>query len=213
MSSGNLRTVSNDMKAVRPTILPVVPRFLNRIYQSCVDTANKSSLFRQIFNLGLQLKTDELYRGYVRKDSLIDKLLFWFVRQKVGGNVRLMICGSAPLRGVVMSFLRATMGCVIVEGYGLTECVAPVTLNVPGDMTESVGPPLPCNNIKLVDIPDMEYYAGRGQGEICVMGTNVFQGYFRSVSVLCNTASDAGHGQGPREDGQRHGPGGMVPHR
>ena len=105
------------------------------------------------------------------------------------------------------------MGCVIVEGYGLTECVAPVTLNVPGDMTESVGPPLPCNNIKLVDIPDMEYYAGRGQGEICVMGTNVFQGYFRSVSVLCNTASDAGHGQGPREDGQRDGPGGMVPHR
>ena len=42
-----------------------------------------------------------------------------------------------------------------------------------------MGPPLPCNNIKLVDIPDMEYWASRGQGEICVMGANVFQGYFR----------------------------------
>ena len=168
------------MAAVRPTILPVVPRFLNRIYQSCVVTANRTSLFRHVFNLGLQLKTGELYRGLVRKDSIIDKLLFWFVRQKVGGNVRLMICGSAPLRNVVMSFMRATMGCVIVEGYGLTECVGPVTLNVPGDMTECVGPPLPCNNIKLVDIPDMEYYSSRGQGEICVMGANVFQGYFRS---------------------------------
>ena len=38
-----------------------------------------------------------------------------------------------------------------------------------------MGPPLPCNNIKLVDIPDMEYWASRGQGEICVMGANVFQ--------------------------------------
>ena len=42
-----------------------------------------------------------------------------------------------------------------------------------------MGPPLPCNNIKLVDIPDMEYWASRGQGEICVMGANVFRGYFR----------------------------------
>ena len=47
--------------------------------------------------------------------------------------MRLMLCGSAPMRGNVMTFMRATMGCVIVEGYGLTECVGPVTLNVPGD--------------------------------------------------------------------------------
>ena len=46
-----------------------------------------------------------------------------------------------------------------------------------------VGPPLPCNNVKLVDIPDMEYWASRGQGEVCVMGANVFQGYFRSVTI------------------------------
>ena len=103
------------MKTLRPTILPTVPRFLNRIYKECVATANKTSLFRQVFNLGLQLKTDELYRGIVRKDSIWDKLLFWFVRQKVGGNVRLMLCGSAPTRGHVMTFLRATLGCVIVE--------------------------------------------------------------------------------------------------
>ena len=195
------------MAAVRPTILPVVPRFLNRIYQSCVVTANRTSLLRHIFNLGLQLKTGELYRGLVRKDSIIDKLLFWFVRQKVGGNVRLMICGSAPLRNVVMSFMRATMGCLIVEGYGLTECVGPVTLNVPGDMTECVGPPLPCNNIKLVDIPDMEYYSSRGQGEICVMGANVFQGYFRS-DIAPHTSLLPPHPlylQGPGEDGQRDG--------
>ena len=35
---------------------------------------------------------------------------------QVGGNVRLMLCGSAPIRGNVITFMRATMGCVIVEG-------------------------------------------------------------------------------------------------
>ena len=178
--SGNLKTITADMKTLKPTILPVVPRFLNRIYKSCVATANKLSSFRHIFNFALFYKTDELYKGIVRKNSLIDALVFWFVRQKVGGNVRLMIVGSAPLAGNVLTFMRAAMGCIIVEGYGQTECVAPCTMTAPGDpQPDQVGPPLPCNNIKLVDIPDMEYFTSRGQGEICVMGANVFKGYFR----------------------------------
>ena len=61
--TGYLKNVSSDMKTLRPTILPAVPRFLNRIYKECVTTANKTSFFRQVFNLGLQLKTDELYKG------------------------------------------------------------------------------------------------------------------------------------------------------
>lgn len=178
--SGNLKTLTADMKALKPTILPVVPRFLNRTYDACVTTANKSSLFRHIFNFALSSKTDELYKGIVRKDSLWDKLVFWSVRQKVGGNVRLMLVGSAPLAGNVLTFMRAALGCIIVEGYGQTECVAPCTLTIPGDpQPDHVGPPIACNNIKLADVPDMEYFSARGQGEVCVIGSNVFQGYFR----------------------------------
>ena len=91
-----------------------------------------------------------------------------------------MIVGSAPLAGNVMTFMRAAMGCIIVEGYGQTECVAPCTLTAPGDPhPDHVGPPLSCNNIKLEDVPDMEYFSAQGQGEVCIMGANVFQGYFR----------------------------------
>jgi len=178
--SGNMKTIASDMKALKPTILPAVPRFLNRIYDSCVATANKTNWFRHIFNFALSNKTDELYKGIIRKDSVWDLLVFWFVRQKVGGNVRLMIVGSAPLAGNVMTFMRAAMGCLIVEGYGQTECVAPCALTAPGDpQPDHVGPPLPCNNIKLEDVPDMEYLSSHGQGEVCIMGTNVFRGYFR----------------------------------
>ncbi len=53
----------------------------------------------------------------------------------------------------------------VVEGYGQTECVAPCTLTIQGDFTpEHVGPPLACSCIKLVDVPEMEYYSSAGQG-------------------------------------------------
>ena len=63
-----------------------------------------------------------------------------------------------------------------MEGYGQSELVAPCTLTFQGDwVPEHVGPPLPCVQIKLVDVPEMEYYASVGQGEICVRGSTVFQ--------------------------------------
>lgn len=51
----------------------------------------------------------------------------------------------------------------IVEGYGQTECGAPSTLTIQGDYRpDHVGPPIACNAIKLVDVPDMDYYAAQG---------------------------------------------------
>ena len=51
-----------------------------------------------------------------------------------------------------------------MEGYGQTECVAPATLTVQGDYhPEHVGPPLASNAIKLIDVPDMDYYANQGK--------------------------------------------------
>ena len=187
--SGNIKFADADMKTLRPTILPAVPRFLNRIYDLCVSAVNKviecwpfiehrklcvsfqNNMVRQIFNYALTKKSDELHKGIVRKSSIWDLLVLRFVRSKLGGNVRLVISGSVPLKSNVVTFLRSSLGCVVVEGYGQTECVAPATLTVQGDPDpDNVGPPLPCNNIKLVDIPDMDYWAYKGQGEVCVKG-------------------------------------------
>ena len=63
-----------------------------------------------MFNLGLQLKTEELYRGLVRRDSVWDKLLFWLVRQKVTTShlIRASIEGKKPTSPVFRS--AATCG-------------------------------------------------------------------------------------------------------
>lgn len=67
-----------------------------------------------------------------------------------GGNLRLMVVGSAPLAGNVLTFIRCALGCLVVEGYGQTECTAPIACTVQGDSdTEHVGPPVSCCCIKV----------------------------------------------------------------
>lgn len=55
----------------------------------------------------------------------------------MGGRVRLMLSGSAPISKDVLLFMRAAMGCVILEGYGATETAAAGTLTLEGDVSPS----------------------------------------------------------------------------
>lgn len=72
----------------------------------------------------------------------------------------------------------------VIEGYGQTECVAPITLTIQGDyVPEHVGPPICCCSVKLVDVPEMDYFAHEGKGEVCVRGNNVFLGYFKDPEL------------------------------
>ena len=57
---------------------------------------------------------------------------------------------------------------------------------------DHAGPPLPCNNIKLEDIPDMDYWTSKNQGEICVRGSNVFLGYYRDPDMTSAVLDNEG---------------------
>lgn len=130
--------------------------------------------------MALSAKESELQRGIIRSNSMWDKLVFRKVQEAFGGRLRLMVVGSAPLSGPVLTFIRCALGCIVCEGYGQTECTAPITLTVQGDyVPEHVGPPVSCCCIKLVDVPEMEYWARENKGEICVKGSNVFLGYYK----------------------------------
>lgn len=83
-----------------------------------------------LLNMALSSKESELRKGIVRKNSIWDSLVFKKIQDGMGGRLRLMVVGSAPLAGSVLTFARCALGCLIVEGYGQTECCAPVTLTV-----------------------------------------------------------------------------------
>ncbi|KAM9357149.1 long-chain-fatty-acid--CoA ligase 1-like [Symphorus nematophorus] len=176
---GDIRLLSDDLNTLKPTVFPVVPRLLNRMYDKIFGQAN-SSLKRWVLGFAYRRKEAEMMKGIVRRDSIWDRLIFRKVQASLGGRVRLMITGAAPISPTVLTFLRAAVGCQFYEGYGQTECTAGCTLTVPGDWSAGhVGAPLPCNSLKLVDVPEMNYLAVNGEGEVCVKGPNVFQGYLK----------------------------------
>uniref|UniRef100_A0A8C5BR25 Arachidonate--CoA ligase n=1 Tax=Gadus morhua TaxID=8049 RepID=A0A8C5BR25_GADMO len=176
---GDIRLLMDDLATLKPTIFPVVPRLLNRMFDKIYGQAN-SSLKRWVLGFAYRRKEAELKRGIIRRDSIWDRLIFRKVQDSLGGRVRLMITGAAPVSPTVLTFLRAALGCQFYEGYGQTECTAGCTLSMPGDFSAGhVGAPLPCNAIKLVDVADMNYLASNGEGEVCVKGPNVFIGYLK----------------------------------
>uniref|UniRef100_A0A3B3XEA4 Long-chain-fatty-acid--CoA ligase n=1 Tax=Poecilia mexicana TaxID=48701 RepID=A0A3B3XEA4_9TELE len=176
---GDIRLLPDDMKTLQPTVFPVVPRLLNRIYDK-VQSGATSPFKKWLLNFAAERKYAEVKDGIVRKNSIWDKLIFHKVQESLGGRVRMMVTGAAPISPSVLSFLRAALGCQIFEGYGQTECAAACTFTLPGDATAGhVGVPLPCNFVKLVDVEEMNYFASNGEGEVCIKGTNVFKGYLK----------------------------------
>uniref|UniRef100_A0A8C4E8J6 Long-chain-fatty-acid--CoA ligase n=1 Tax=Dicentrarchus labrax TaxID=13489 RepID=A0A8C4E8J6_DICLA len=176
---GDIRLLMDDLKTLQPTVFPVVPRLLNRMFDKVFSQAN-TPLKKWVLDFAFRRKEAELKSGVVRKDSMWDKIIFKKVQASLGGRVRLMITGAAPVSPTILTFLRAALGCQFYEGYGQTECTAGCTMSMPGDWTAGhVGPPLPCNAVKLVDVAEMNYLAANGEGEVCIKGPNVFQGYLK----------------------------------
>uniref|UniRef100_A0A8C4GXM6 Long-chain-fatty-acid--CoA ligase n=1 Tax=Dicentrarchus labrax TaxID=13489 RepID=A0A8C4GXM6_DICLA len=189
---GDIRWLSDDLNTLKPTVFPVVPRLLNRMYDKIFGQAN-SSLKRWVLGFAYRRKEAEIMKGIVRRDSIWDRLIFGKVQASLGGRVRLMITGAAPISPTVLSFLRAAIGCQFYEGYGQTECTAGCTLTMPGDWSAGhVGAPLPCNSVKLVDVPEMNYLAVNGEGEVCVKGPNVFKGYLKDPEKTMETIDEDG---------------------
>lgn len=122
-------------------------------WRSQVQSELQSSFLKKmLFNMGMRAKETEIKKSIVRMNSIWDKIVFKKIQESMGGRLRLMLVGSAPLAGNVLTFTRCALGCVVVEGYGQTECTAPITLTI--QVRESV---IKCRNWRfygrVVNIP------------------------------------------------------------
>ncbi|RUS91011.1 hypothetical protein EGW08_001228 [Elysia chlorotica] len=178
--SGDVKLLMDDLATLRPTIFASVPRLLNRIYDSVYADVKTSYLKSTLLSWALASKKKEIERHIIRRNSFWDKLIFQKIQDKLGGRVKVVITGSAPLSADVMNFLRCALGCLVLEGYGQSEAGAGLTFTLPGDYTLGhVGPPLAGVHIKLVDVPDMNYFAKDGIGEITAKGDILMTGYYK----------------------------------
>ncbi|XP_018425614.1 PREDICTED: long-chain-fatty-acid--CoA ligase 5 [Nanorana parkeri] len=189
---GDIRILTDDMKVLRPTVFPTVPRLLNRIYDK-IQSGAKTPFKKRLLKFAVACKFAEVKKGIIRRDSIWDQLIFKKVQETMGGRVRIMVTGAAPISDSVLSFLRASLGCQIFEAYGQTECGAGCSFSTPGDWTAGhVGAPLPCNLLKLVDVAEMNYFYSNGEGEVCIKGPNVFQGYLKDPEKTAEAMDEDG---------------------
>jgi long-chain acyl-CoA synthetase len=113
----------------------------NRFYELINQKFNETTgLSKNLLTKALAKKSKKYEETGKLSNSILQKITFGKVKNFLGGNVRMMVCGSAPISGEILRFLRIVFSCPIIEGYGLTESSGPAFITHPSDTTvEHIG--------------------------------------------------------------------------
>ena len=184
--SSDLKALLDDFSAFQPTFILAVPRVFEKIYNSAeqkAEAGGKGKIFAGAAATAVAWSeardAGTVPLGLRVRHALFDRLVYARLREAMGGRVQYAVSGGAPLGTRLGHFFRG-IGVTILEGYGLTETTAPATVNRPNAMRiGSVGLPLPGVDVQIAD-----------DGEICLRGVNVFQGYRGNASATAEAIRD-----------------------
>ena len=171
-SSLDSKNMFNELKMIKPNIMPVVPLILDKIKKNCLKNLSESKVNMLIF-------------------KYIPKFFGYLLRKKTGlSNLKFFFCGGAPLNIETEKFFNL-LGLKIIQGYGLSETSPLVTVNpLNKSKLGSVGKVIKTCNVRI-DKNNEET-----NGRILVKGPNVFKGYFKNEfstnQVLKNNELDTG---------------------
>ncbi|CAF0845807.1 unnamed protein product [Rotaria sordida] len=168
---------------VKPTNISMVPRILNKVYDTIMTEVGKSKIKRFLISQAL----------HNEQPTLFSRLIFRKVKKLFGGEVHAMLTGSAPITPEVLHFFRIALDIPIVEAYGQTESTAAGTsTHITDTSCGTVGSPVPSVEIKLIDVPNTNYRSNNNQGEICIRGPIVFKGYYGDEEKTRETIDKGG---------------------
>ena len=172
----SLEKITENIKEVKPHLMTVVPRLLEKVYDSIINKGSelkgiKRMLFFWAVDLGLKYKPyKENGWWYHKKLEVANKLIFSKWREALGGRLSYMVSGSAPLQPRLAKVFTAA-GMTVMEGYGLTETSPVVSVNMYEDnhlKFGSVGKAIDKVEVKIAE-----------DGEILIKGPNVMLGYYK----------------------------------
>ena len=190
---GDISKIREDLASLRPTIFQSVPRLFNRFYELILSQLNAThGIKKAIVDRALASKRYYYRTAGTLTHKFWDALVFNKIREVLGGRVRIMATGSAPIAAEVLEFLRIVFCCPIVEAYGQTETSAASFMTDPMDLdTGIIGGPSVAIEVKFLDVVEMGYFSSGGgeggervvRGEICLRGPCVFEGYYRNEEL------------------------------
>ncbi|XP_014282035.1 long-chain-fatty-acid--CoA ligase 4 isoform X3 [Halyomorpha halys] len=172
-----------DAPVLRPTCLTAVPLILDRIYKGINDKVAKNTPFkRALFNFAFAYKKKWMRRGF--SCPIIDKVIFGQTRKLLGGRLRAILAGGAPLSPDTHDLIRICLCDNVSQGYGLTEsCSSATVMDRYDRSTGRVGAPTTGCDIRLVDWEEGNYRITDKpypRGEIILGGDNISPGYFKN---------------------------------
>lgn len=172
----SIEKISDNLKEVEPNVMSVVPRLLEKVYDKIYAkgaelSGIKKALFFWAIDLGLKY---EPYKAngwwYETKLKLARKLIFSKWKEALGGNLEVMVSGSAALQPRLTRVFAAA-GIPVMEGYGLTETSPVISVNDQRNglfRIGTVGKTIPNVEVKIAE-----------DGEILCKGPNVMMGYYK----------------------------------
>jgi long-chain acyl-CoA synthetase len=183
--------VPEALAAVRPTILPAVPRVYEKVHANTLGEIERAGGVRRRIGLWALAVGERASRArrdggsvpsmLALQERLAERLVFAKVRERLGGRLRIGISGAAPLSTEVMEFFHA-LGMPVLEGYGLTETASSATVNEPADFRiGTVGRPVEGAELRLAD-----------DGEILIHSDSVFAGYYREPESTAASLTEDG---------------------
>ncbi|KAK9164049.1 hypothetical protein Syun_004951 [Stephania yunnanensis] len=177
---GDVRYLMEDVQELKPTM------FCGLMHEGVADKISSGgALKKMLFQFAYDYKLNKLKEGWKQHEAapFFDKLVFSKIKEVLGGRVRLIISGAAPLPTHVEEFLRVTSCSVLSQGYGLTESCAGCFTSIVNEysMVGTVGVPVVTIEARLESVPEMGYDALSSvpRGEICLRGKTLFSGYHK----------------------------------
>lgn len=179
--SAGLKYVVKEFKEQKPEHLILVPLYLETFYrkmQAGIKDKGKEKLVRIMMKISNAL----------RKVGIdLRKKLFGSLREALGGRVKMVITGGAPINADIIKFFDG-IGISTLNGYGITECAPIIAVNrskniIPG----TVGNPLDIDTVKIAEPNEA------GEGEICVKGPNVMLGYYNDEEATRDAFDEEGY--------------------
>ncbi|WGW13900.1 AMP-dependent synthetase/ligase [Saxibacter everestensis] len=177
--TSDLKDLTSDLGSFRPTYILAVPRVFEKVYNSAeqkAEAGGKGKIFRAAADTAIAysraLDAGGPGLGLKLRHALFDRLVYTKLRDVMGGRVTHAVSGGGPLGERLGHFFRG-LGLIVMEGYGLTETTAPVTVNLASaSKIGTVGIPLPGSSIKIA-----------ADGEILAKGIGVFRQYWKNQAA------------------------------
>ena len=180
LSSG-IRYVQKELKEQKPGHMVLVPLYLETFYRKImanIKDQGKEKLVARMIKIS----------NFLRKLGIdLRRKFFKEILAAFGGEVRMVVCGGAPINQDILSFFNG-VGIEVLNGYGITECAPIIACNHSHDVIPgSVGPASDVNEV-IIHEPNED-----GEGEIWAKGDNVMLGYYKDEEATAEAITEDGY--------------------